>query len=169
MGLVAEEAPVAEKGFEEFVESNYAVLWRAFYLLSCSREEAEDLAQEAFCRAFERWERVRQMENPVGYLYTIGANLHRSFLRRLSTAARHALRAVPAGDPITEVEERDAVRRVLAQLPRGQREALVLVDWLGLTSDEAGRVLGVNPGAIRVRVSRGRRMLRERGETLTDG
>jgi RNA polymerase sigma-70 factor (ECF subfamily) len=170
MELVAEETAVgSESVFEEFVEHHYQPLWRAFYLLTGNPEEAEDLAQEVFCRAFERWERVRDMRNPVGYLYRIGVNAHRSILRRLATAAKHAIRPGIPEDSIAEADERDAVRRALADLPRGQREALVLMDWLGLSSEEAGRALGVAPGTIRVRVSRARRVLRDRGEAHADG
>ncbi|MGH2723079.1 MAG: RNA polymerase sigma factor [Actinomycetota bacterium] len=170
MNLVAEEAAGrVEDGFREFVEDRYGSLWRAFYLLTGSREEADDLAQEAFCRAFERWERVRGMENPAGYLYRIGLNLHRSVLRRLATVARHAFRSGPPEDLIEGVDRRDAIRRALVALPVRQREALVLVDWLGLSSEEAGRVLGVAPGTVRVRVSRARQALRERGEDEIDG
>lgn len=170
MELVTEETAVGSgEGFEDFVQSHYEPLWRAFYLLTGNHEEAEDLAQEAFCRAFERWDRVRDMRNSVGYLYRIGVNAHRSVLRRLSMAVKHSIRPGTPDDSIARVDERDAVRRLLAELPRGQREALVLVDWLGLTSEEAGQALGVAPGTIRVRVTRARRMLRERGEAAADG
>jgi RNA polymerase sigma-70 factor (ECF subfamily) len=109
------------------------------------------------------------MSNPVGYLYRIGVNAHRSVLRRLATAAKHNIRPGIPDDSIPQADERDAVRRLLAQLPRGQREALVLVDWLGLSSEEAGQALGVNPGTIRVRVARARQTLRERGEAEVHG
>jgi DNA-directed RNA polymerase specialized sigma24 family protein len=42
---------------------------RALVIVSGAEAEAEDLAQEAFARALERWERVRVMESPVGYVY----------------------------------------------------------------------------------------------------
>lgn len=170
MELVVEETVVrAEEGFREFVERHYEPLLRAFYLLSGTPEEAEDLAQEAFCRALERWEAVRGMANPAGYLYRIGVNAHRSVLRRLATASKYPVRPVVPADPIVRADERDAIRRALAKLPRGQRVALVLVDWLGLTSEEAGLALGVAPGTVRVRVSRARRSLREGGEAQADG
>lgn len=165
MEVVAEGTVVrAELGFREFVELQYEPLLQAFYLLTGKQDEAEDLAQEAFCRALERWETVRDMRNPVGYLYRIGVNRHRSVLRRFAKAAKYAVGPGPAEDPIARVDERDAIRRALAALPRGQREALVLVDWLGFSSEEAGRTLGVAPGNVRVRVSRARRALRQ-GET----
>jgi RNA polymerase sigma factor (sigma-70 family) len=65
-------------------------------------------------------------------------------------------------DPAAASSERDAIRRALAALPDGQREAVVLVEWLGMTDGEAGEVLGVSPGAVRVRLSRARAALREK-------
>ena len=46
-------------------------------------------------------------------------------------------------------------------LPAGQREALILVDWLELDTDEAGQMLKLSPNAVRVRLDRGRNALRE--------
>jgi RNA polymerase sigma factor (sigma-70 family) len=113
-------------------------------------------------RVYERWERVRRLEDPVGYLYRTALNLRRSRLRRLAVAARRLVAGRPEAetDPAQAAGERDALRRALGGLPGGQREALVLVEWLDMTDAEAGRVLGVSPGAVRVRVSRARVALR---------
>jgi RNA polymerase sigma-70 factor (ECF subfamily) len=58
------------------------------------------------------------------------------------------------------------VRRALQELPDGQREALILVDWLDMDTDEAGRVLELKPASVRVRLHRARSALRDAlGET----
>lgn len=135
------------------------------YLVSGNRHEGEDLAQEAMVKVYERWERVRAMEDPAGYLFRIGLNARRSRLRRIATAAKRALDR-PDADPIDASDERDAIRRALRALPPGQREALVLTEWLEMTDEEASGVLGVKPVTVRVRVSRARPTLRRllRGE-----
>jgi RNA polymerase sigma-70 factor (ECF subfamily) len=61
---------------------------------------------------------------------------------------------------IAQIDDRDQIRRALALLPVSQREAIVLVEWLGLTDVEAGSVLGVSAGAVRVRISRAKASLR---------
>ena len=61
---------------------------------------------------------------------------------------------------IGQSDDRDQIRRALATLPASQREAIVLVGWLGLTDAQAGRVLGVSAGAVRVRISRAKASLR---------
>ena len=52
--------------FEEFFRAEYPGLVWAFYVLTADRVEAEELAQEAMARAYERWERVGVMKSPTG-------------------------------------------------------------------------------------------------------
>jgi RNA polymerase sigma-70 factor (ECF subfamily) len=123
--------------------------------------EAEDLAQEAFVRVYERWARVRQMESPTGYLYRTALNLHRKRLRRLVSEAR-TQRSVGDGVLTADVaDDRLDVLRAVAQLPLPQRQALVLVDWLGYGADEAGRLLGIEGVSVRGRLHRARTTLRQ--------
>jgi RNA polymerase sigma-70 factor (ECF subfamily) len=161
--------PVVEEhieAFEDFFHAYHERLHRAMYLATGDRHEAEDLAQEAFVRILERWERVRGLDDPVGYLYRTALNTRRSRLRRLAVAARKAVRPEPAVDQHEAAEDRSAVHRALAALSDGQREAVVLVEWLGMTDVRAGEVLGISAGAVRTRLHRARAALREllRGE-----
>jgi RNA polymerase sigma-70 factor, ECF subfamily len=156
----------AVAGFEPFFEAEYPRLARALFLVTGDGSEAEELAQEAMVRVFERWERVRRMTSPTGYLYRIALNLNRSRLRRLAVRARRLVIPGTSPDPATTAEARDELSRVLASLPDGQREALVLVEWLGMDAEEAGRVLGIEPVSVRVRISRARAALREEVEGL---
>ena len=78
--------------FEDFFEANYEPLLRAMYLSTGDRHEAEDLAQDAMSRVYERWARLRGAEDPVGYAYRVALNLRRSRLRRLATASQNAFR-----------------------------------------------------------------------------
>jgi RNA polymerase sigma factor (sigma-70 family) len=147
-----------QAGFTDFFRAEYQALLRAMYLLTGDRYEAEELTQDAFVKACERADRVRRMANPTGYLYRTAVNAHRSTLRRLRGSARRALRLEPP-DPISDSDDRDWIRRALAGLP-AEREAVVLVEWLGLSDSEAGHALGISRGAVRVRISRARTSLR---------
>ena len=83
-------------------------------------------------------------------------------LRRAPLAVRRAVRmAPPPNDEMRTVDDRDAIVRALGRLTPAQRAALVLVDLVGLTSQEAGRALGVRPSTVRVLASRARTMLRQ--------
>jgi len=135
------------------------------YLITGDRYEAEELAQDAFVKVCERWDRVSAMDNPAGYLYRTATNARRSGIRRMALAARRVV-SLQATDEISDTDERDRIRRSLARLPRNQREAVVFVEWLGFSDHEAAKALGTSAGAIRVRLSRARRALRD---MTTDG
>lgn len=149
--------------FEDFFREEYARLARALLLLTGQRAEAEDLAQEAMARMYERWDRVRAMESPEGYAYRTAFNLNGKRLRRLRIG-RSAPEPAAASDPGTVAADRADVHRALAALPHSQREAVVLVEWLGLDAEEAGHVLGIEATSVRVRLHRARAALRERLE-----
>lgn len=134
----------------------YPRLAKALLLVTDDACEAEDLAQEAMARVLERWDRVREMGSPVGYAYRVAVNLHR---RRLRRRAREPVgeEAASPPDPADVAGSRDAVRRALRSLPPDQRVALVLVEWLGLSSEEAARILGIRAASVRGRLHRARR------------
>ncbi len=145
--------------FEEFFRAEYPGLVRAFFVLTADRAEAEELAQEAMARAYERWE---AMKSPAGYLYRIGVNLNRHRLRHLAVRARRLL----AMSRDAQSEQAPGIRREIAEaiasLSRGQREAFMLVEWLGLNVEETGRLLGIAPASVRSRVHRAKAALRSR-------
>ena len=146
--------------FEDFFMAEHERLFKALYMLTGNRDEADDLAQEALLRAYERWDRVGGMDSPAGYVYRTALNLHRNRLRGLVVRARRVFAAVPAEISAAAGREPRPSER-LARLPRGQREALVLVDWLGLGSEEAGQMLGIDASSVRGRLHRAHATLRE--------
>ncbi len=128
--------------------------------------DAADVVAETFLIA---WRRRHEM--PAGaetrlWLYGVArrvlANHHRSDQRRerLGDRLRRRLAAVHP-DPASEVPERLAVRAALARLGDLDREVLTLTVWEGLEPREVAEVLGVNPAAVRTRLSRARARLRE--------
>lgn len=156
-------APLAPgSAFDDFFAEHRTALFGALWLVTRDRHEAEELTQDAFVKVWERWGRVRDLDDPVGYLYRIGMNLFRNRRRRVALAVRRSVRmAPPPNDEMRAVDDRDAVVRVLGRLTPAQRAALVLVDMVGLTSQEAGRALGVRPSTVRVLAARGRTILRQ--------
>jgi RNA polymerase sigma-70 factor (ECF subfamily) len=164
--------PVKEIGatseFDGFFRIEYPRLVKALYLTVADLPEAEELAQEAMARVYERWDRVKAMDSPGGYLYRTALNLNRNRLRRLAVRARRFLRPPDPADDMVAVEARSDLLRALEGLPDGQKEALVLVEWLEMTSEEASRVLGIRPASVRSRANRARETLRERLE-VRDG
>jgi RNA polymerase sigma-70 factor, ECF subfamily len=162
--VVVEAVPGAEVAtveFEDLYRAERVRLVRAMLLMTGRVSEAEDLAQEAFVRVYERWPRVQTMDSPVGYLYRTALNLHRKRLRRVLVERRGRTvpdRAVRTSDVS---DDRLDVLRAVTQLPIAQRQAVVLVDWLGFAPDEAGRLLGIEAVSVRGRLHRARATLRQ--------
>src|SRR4051812_48368744 len=107
-----------ELSFEEFFRAEHKRLVRALVLMTGSFPAAEDLAQEAWVRVYERWDRVRRMDSPLGYVYRTAFNLNRKRLRRLSVAIRTRLDPPFAADPLELVELKGAVVQMVLTLPR---------------------------------------------------
>jgi RNA polymerase sigma factor (sigma-70 family) len=147
--------------FEGFFEEHHTPLFRALWLVTRNRYEAEEVMQDAFLRVWERWARVGTLSDPVGYLYRTAMNSFRSRVRRAKAAIRLAVGHLPADDELAKVEEREDIFRALAPLTARQRAALVLTDLLGLTSEEAGEALRIKASTVRVLVARARAALRK--------
>ena|SRR5947207_12710303 len=92
--------------FEDLYLAERVRLVRAMLLLTGRVGEAEDLAQDAFVRVYERWPQIREMDSPTGYLYRTALNLHRKRLRvsplRFGTV-RSGRKTIPAGTSPTNV------------------------------------------------------------------
>jgi RNA polymerase sigma-70 factor, ECF subfamily len=146
--------------FEDFYEVEHRDLFGAMCLVTGNRHDAEELTQEAFLRVWERWDLVQGLQNPTGYLYRTAMNAFRMRYRRAKTAARRVMHTVWRSDELDAFETRDELDRGLRQLTPRQRAAVILVDLLGLSYDEAGRTLHVKAVTVRKLVSQGRLSLR---------
>jgi RNA polymerase sigma-70 factor, ECF subfamily len=135
--------------FEEFFEAQRDRLFRTLCLITGSRDEAEDLAQEAFVKVLERWDALQDLEDPSGYLHRTAMNAFRSRVRRAATAARRALGVVRPPDLYEHVDDRMVTMQAMGTLSPRQRAAVVLTDLLGYTAEEAGSLLGVRGSTVR--------------------
>jgi RNA polymerase sigma factor (sigma-70 family) len=155
-----------QQGFEWFFAQYQERLVRGMYLLTGDRIEAEDLAQEAFVRIYERWDKVAKMSSPAGYLFRTALNLNRRRLRRLLrfVSPSHVHDVSSEVDPEAVAVVRSDVAEALRSLTRAQREVVVLREWLELRNHELAKVLGISPESARVRLHRARQLLRERLE-----
>jgi RNA polymerase sigma-70 factor (ECF subfamily) len=146
--------------FEEFSLAHRVPLYRALLVVTRDASVAEDVAQDAFVRLWERWNHVLTLEDPAAYLYRTALNGWFHVLRRLRRAARRAVTHRAPSDPIDAIDDRDVLARRLLQLPARQRAALVLTDYLSYDSAEAGRMLGIQAGTVRRLASIARATLR---------
>ena len=123
----------------------------------------EDVVAEVYLVAWRRLDDVPSPPEDQLWLFGVAnkviANHRRSVIRRSRLQTR--LDQEPPG-LAPQAEPDDEVRAALRSLPRRERDALNLVIWEGLTSEEAARVAGCSPNAIRSRVHRAKHRLRTR-------
>jgi RNA polymerase sigma-70 factor (ECF subfamily) len=158
--------PAAE--VEELFRDHQVRLLRALYLITGDAAEAEDLLQDAFARVWVHWDRVRRMDDRVGYLYRTAMNAFRSRWRRRAVELRHRQPAATRPDPIDMATDRQAVVSALREVPPRQRLALVLTEFLDRSPGEAAAILGVQEATARSLASQARARLRQR-LAVTDG
>jgi RNA polymerase sigma-70 factor (ECF subfamily) len=147
--------------FAAFFDKHRRPLVFALWVVARNQAEAEEVAQDAFLKVWERWDRISNMDDPEGYLFRTAMNLQRNRRRRAAMALRRTMRQLGPRDEISEVESRDEVMRALGGLTRSQRQALVVTDLLDHSSEEAGKILGIRASTVRVHVARARAALKE--------
>lgn len=146
--------------FRRHRDRMYAVALRT----TSNRELAADAVQEAFISAFRRAEAYRGDAAVTTWLHRIVVNACLDRIRRERVTVRRAgdvaeLDLPDRHDHHGSVEARLDVHAALAQIPEGQRMALVLVDMHGLSVAEAAAVLDVAEGTVKSRCFRGREAL----------
>jgi RNA polymerase sigma-70 factor (sigma-E family) len=155
---------------ERFLAERADHLLRTAVLLTGSKDAGEDLLQTAVERLLSRW---RWFDgNPEAYLRRTLCNLATDSHRRAGRwrQKERLLRAAPpqSHDVTGEVDLRDALVRLLLQLPVRQRTVLVLRFWEQLTDAETAAVLGCAEGTVKSAGSRGLARLRELAEEWND-
>lgn len=143
----------------EVYRRHYPTLVRLAMTVTGEHEAAQDLVHDVFA---DYHRLVDEVEHPSRWLVRATVNRARSWIRRRVTARRYAptLAGSKAG-PAVQGAEGLAVRRALAGLSVDQRAVLFLRFWLDLSEAEIAATLGVAPGTVKSRVSRGLRRLRE--------
>ena len=144
--------------FDEFYSSAAARLVRHSYALTADMAEAQDIAQEAFARAWQRWPAVRECDSPEAWVRRVATNLAASRWRRIRVA--RAAAGQPAEQHAPEVST-DTVALVcgLRTLPERQRTVLVLHYMCDLSVDQIAAELGCPSGSVKSWLSRGRAAL----------
>ncbi len=175
-----ETAKTAE--FEQIVERYHGKVFQLVYRYTGDYEEACDLTQDTFVRAFNAWNEFRGDSQVYTWLYRIALNLCHNQQKRIvrrNRMERWSLDTSPDDDfeggrgPIEVADERPLplarlegdemrarLREALAQLPENYRVVIVLRDIEGLTYDEIARVTDSTLEAIKSRLFRARQTLR---------
>ncbi|NTV80491.1 MAG: sigma-70 family RNA polymerase sigma factor [Candidatus Aminicenantes bacterium] len=159
------------EAFEPLVTPYRGPILALAYRLTRDREDAREVAQEAFLKAFRSLRRFDLARSFRNWLFQIAANEARDRLRRakreraaFEAAAREgtAARTAPAPEAGRERREtRSGILRALDVLGRREREVFVLRDLQELDIRETARVLGCSSVSVRVNLSSARRKIRD--------
>lgn len=145
--------------FDAFYANSVCRLTGQLYAMTGSRAEAEDVVQEAFARAWQRWERVSAYTDPEAWVRTvahrIAVSAWRKTVNRFTAQRRYgAADDVPGASP-----DHVALIAALRRIPAEQRRAIVLHHLVGLPVEEVARETHSRPGTVKARLARGRRAL----------
>ncbi len=141
-------------------------LQRIALALTHNRDRADDLLQNAIVRALDKSDRYCAGTNLRAWLCTILRHEHISAVRRERgrkarvPPAAAAARLTSAATAESRLDV-DRIESALADLPPTQRRSIELVAFAGLSYEEAGAELHVEPGTVKSRISRGRARLRD--------
>ena len=139
------------------------------------RSRAEEMAQEAFIRAWRGLAQWRREGSFSTWLFALAANVYRSELKRFPTETLPLEDAPEPAGPARQhqkLEERgrsDTVRRAVLALPPRYREPVILYYFHEQDVEAAARSLGLPEGTIKARLSRARALLRQRFPQLEEG
>lgn len=152
--------------FEEIVRRWQSPLINLAYRFCHDRDRAEEMAQEAFLRAYRGLRQWRREAAFSTWLFALATNLYRSELRRIPTRTISIDDVAEPVDPRAydgrlEGEDRDTtVRRAVSALPAKYREALILFYFHDMDVPTAALSLGLPEGTVKARLFRGREILR---------
>ena len=154
--LVAAFLAGRREAFDVIVERHRRPIYQLCYRFVGNHEDAADLAQDVFVRAFKGLRNFKGDAALATWLYRVGVNacLNRAALKKLPTesidAAQHVdTRALSALDHVVRGEQAAAVRRAIRKLPPRQRATLMLRVYQDLSHDEIARILGSTVGAVK--------------------
>ncbi len=169
--------------YEQYKRPIHAYVYR----LLGSQEDADDLTQEVFMRAFVSWEGLYNHEKLSPWLYRIATNLCVDLLRRRKRISWWPLSRRRSGDQqfesggeedasylpsdnggIPAIFEREQIRLALANMPEDYAIVLVLSAAQGVPYQEIADIVGISPNAAATRISRAKRMFAEQYRYLDE-
>jgi RNA polymerase sigma-70 factor, ECF subfamily len=166
--------------FHELIRPYERMVYMTVFSVLKNEAEAEDGAQEAVINAYRHLASFRGDAKFSTWLVTIAINEGRRRLRKAKNAAEESIDERAEGQegeytpaPLTDWREiplealerkelREALRTAVAELPEIYREVFTLRDLEEMNVEETAQVLGIQPGAVKVRLHRARMMLQKR-------
>jgi RNA polymerase sigma factor (sigma-70 family) len=138
--------------FEDFYREQRATIGRALAVTLRDTQLAADAIDEAMARAYQRWGRVQALDNPGGWVYRVGLNWSRSFLRRSRRPA--PIWMTSSGVTVDGSALDPTIERALAQLSVEQRAVVACRLLMGYSESQTAIALDLRPGTVKSRLAR---------------
>lgn len=149
------------EGFDEFYRGTSPRLMRYAYVVTGDMSAAQDLVQEAYVRAWQRWPKLAQYDQAEAWLRMVVSRLATDRWRRIGVR-RRAAAAARSPDPVPPPSENTVLLvTALRTLPVPQRRALALHYLLDLPIGDIAAETGASVGTVKSWLSRGRAALAE--------
>lgn len=144
--------------FTAFYAATFQSLCAQLYVHTGNMAEAQDVVQEAFCRALTRWSAIRTYDDPVAWVRKVAWNLATSRWRRVRRLV--ALNHPDLDGSVPEpTPDRVALAEALADLPERHRQAIILHYLADLSISEIAAITGAAEGTVKSWLHRARATL----------
>jgi RNA polymerase sigma-70 factor (ECF subfamily) len=160
------DAEKPRAGFDQCLVELRPKLHRYCARMTGSVIDGEDVVQEALVKAINAFPKAGPVADLNGWLFRIAHNAALDFLRRRrryeAIHSNEELEMIAAlVNPVSDHQAAAASLRTFMRLPVTQRSCVILMDVLGYSLDEIGKVMGISVPAVKAALNRGRRRLRE--------
>lgn len=149
--LSATTTQLRQREFPDFYRVNHQPVFRALTATLNNQELAREATDEAMTRAYQRWSKVAQYDNPPGWVYRVGLNWA---LSRLRKQKREFLADAPPEQPVHQSFPDPDVENALRSLPVEARSLVVLRHLLDWSYEEIADSLGIPVGTAKSRLHR---------------
>lgn len=158
--------PGGQRGIQKLVDEHYMPLYRFAYRLTGSTADAEDLTQEAFCQAQQKFHQLRDQGKARSWLFSI---LRNAFLHRLRSSKHEQVVSLdwigdvpePANDQLPDVDP-ELLQQALGELPEVFRTPIVLYYFEEFSYRDIADQMELPIGTVMSRLARAKAHLRAR-------
>jgi len=154
-------ASSAAADFDAFYQGSSRRVMHQMYAMTGNLADAQELVQEAYARAWQRWSTVSTYDEPEAWVRTVAWRLAASRWRKAKNGVAAMLRHGPPEDTPEPSIDNVALVTALRKIPEAQRRAIVLHHLSGLSVTEVAHETGAPEGTVKARLARGRAALAE--------
>jgi RNA polymerase sigma-70 factor (sigma-E family) len=145
----------AEEAFSWFFREEYPGVLRLATLVVQDKGLAEDVTQDAFAQLYRHWTRVSRYDRPDAWVRKVAVRLAVKAVRR----ARLSTLVSPEDRPILDSYSDPDLIRAIAELPAGQRAAIVLFYLEDRPVEDVATIMELSGATVKVHLHRGRKKL----------